>query len=111
MTVQGHQVVKTGQQRLVDCHTFRGNSYLRLGWEWVKSLLYRGWRLFSTLFLYRDVDPDSAIASQKQAQKSFEREFRVRNFLTPRSFVSQPGNQTVVTNQVGANSTLTTSYY
>ena len=36
LTAQGQEVVKTGQRRLVDCHTFRGNSYLRLGWEWIK---------------------------------------------------------------------------
>ena len=80
LTVQGQEVVKTGKRRLVDCHTFRGNSYLRLGWEWVKGVLYRAWRLFSTLSLSGDVDPEGALASQKQAQKSFEREFRVRTF-------------------------------
>lgn len=80
LTVQGQEVVKTGKRRLVDCHTFRGNSYLRLGWEWVKGVLYRGWRLFSTLSLSGDVDQDPAIASQKSAQKSLEREFRVRTF-------------------------------
>ncbi|MBE9002044.1 transposase [Nostoc sp. LEGE 12447] len=80
LTAQGQEVVKTGQRRLVDCHTFRGNSYLRLGWEWVKGVLHRGWRLFSTLSLSGDVDPNPVIASQKQAQKSLAREFRVRNF-------------------------------
>lgn len=80
LTVQGQEVVKTGRRRLVDCHTFRGNSYFRLGWEWVKGVLYRGWRLFSTLSLSGDVDQHPAIASQKPAQKSLEREFRVRTF-------------------------------
>ena len=80
LTVQGQEVVKTGKRRLVDCHTFRGNSYLRIGWEWVKGVLSRGWRLFSTLCLCGDVDPDPAIASQKQTQKFLEREFQVRNF-------------------------------
>ncbi|AUB42035.1 hypothetical protein COO91_08134 [Nostoc flagelliforme CCNUN1] len=42
--------------------------------------MHRGWRLFSTLSLSGDVDPNPAIASRKQAQKSLEREFRVRNF-------------------------------
>ncbi len=63
LTVQGQEVVKNGKRRLVDCHTFRGNSYLRLGWEWVKGVLYRGWSLFSTLFLCPDVDPEPAVAS------------------------------------------------
>ncbi len=51
-----------------------------LGWEWVKGVLYRGWRLFSTLSLSGDIDQHPAIASQKPAQKSLEREFRVRTF-------------------------------
>ncbi|MDZ4876907.1 MAG: hypothetical protein CLLPBCKN_006727 [Chroococcidiopsis cubana SAG 39.79] len=80
LTVQGQEVVKTGKRRLVDCHTFRGNSYLRLGWEWVKGVLSRGWRLFPTLCLCGDVAPEPAIASQKQTQKFLEREFQVRNF-------------------------------
>lgn len=64
----------------VDCHTFRGNSYLRIGWEWVKGVLYRGWKLFSILCLSGHPDPDIALASKKQAQKSLEREFRVLTF-------------------------------
>lgn len=80
LTAQGQEVVKTGQRRLVDCHTFRGNSYLRLGWEWIKGVLHRRWRLFSTVSLSGDADPYPAFASRKQAQKSLEREFRVRNF-------------------------------
>lgn len=80
LTVQGQQVVQAGKRRLVDCHTFRGNSYLRLGWEWVKGVLYRGWRLFPTLCLSGAVDQEPAIASKKHAQKSLEREFQVRTF-------------------------------
>lgn len=80
LTVQGQEVVKNGKRRLVDCHTFRGNSYLRLGWEWVRGVLYRGWRLFPTMNLCGDPDPQPAIASQKQAKQFFEREFRVRTF-------------------------------
>ncbi len=80
LTVQGQQVVASGKRRQVDCHTFRGNSYLRLGWEWVKGVLYRGWRLFPTLCLDGGIDPEPAIASRKQAQKQFEREFTARSF-------------------------------
>lgn len=80
LTVQGQEVVKTGKRRLVDCHTFRGNSYLRLGWEWIKGVLSRGWSLFPTLYLCGDADREPALASQKQAQKFLKREFQVRNF-------------------------------
>lgn len=80
LTVQGQQVVQAGKRRLVDCHWYRGNSYLRIGWEWVKGVLYRTWRLFPTLCLSGEIDPQRAIASQKHAQKMFEREFQVRSF-------------------------------
>lgn len=72
--------MQAGKRRLVDCHTFRGHSYLRLGWEWVKGVLDRGWRLFPTLCLSGAVDQEPAIASKKHAQKFLEREFQVRTF-------------------------------
>lgn len=80
LTVQGQQVVASGKRRLVDCHWYRGNSYLRLGWEWVKGVLSRGWKLFPTLCLSGAIDPEPAIASRKQEQKRLEREFKVKSF-------------------------------
>lgn len=35
LTVQGQQVVATGKRRWVDSHWQRGNSYLRIGWNWI----------------------------------------------------------------------------
>jgi hypothetical protein len=80
LTVQGQQVVQTGKRRFVDCHWYRGNSYLRLGCPGVRGVLSRGWKLFLTLKLSGNIDPQPAIASKKQVQKSFEREFKVRTF-------------------------------
>ena len=40
---QGTEVVKQGKRRLVDPHWFRGQSYLKIGWNWVKLALSRGW--------------------------------------------------------------------
>lgn len=36
VTAQGVEVIATGKRRWVDTHWFRGNSYFRIGWEWVK---------------------------------------------------------------------------
>lgn len=80
LTVQGQQVVATGKRRWVDCHWQRGNSYLRIGWNWVKGTLHRGWRLFRTFALQGQADLDPAIASNKQAQKQLEREFTVKSY-------------------------------
>lgn len=55
LTVQGQQVVATGKRRWVDCHWQRGNSYLRIGWNWVKGTLHRGWRSRSHLRFARDL--------------------------------------------------------
>jgi len=48
LVAQGTQVVTTNKRRWVDPHWLRGNSYLRIGWQWVKTALARGWVLFAT---------------------------------------------------------------
>jgi hypothetical protein len=63
LVAQGTQVVAQQKRRWVDPHWFRGNSYLRLGWQWVKSALARGWELFATLQLSGMPDPDPCRAS------------------------------------------------
>lgn len=84
LTVQGQQVVATGKRRWVDAHWQRGNSYLRIGWNWLKGVLHQGWRLFRTISLYGQSDSDPVFASTKQMQKQFEREFTTKSY----SFVS-----------------------
>ena len=39
VTAQGVEVVDSGRRRWVDTHWFRGNSYFRIGLEWVKTAL------------------------------------------------------------------------
>jgi hypothetical protein len=60
---QGTQVVAQQKRRWVDPHWLRGNSYLRLGWQWVKTALARGWELFATLHLSGVPDPEPCRAS------------------------------------------------
>lgn len=80
LTVQGQQVVAAGKRRWVDAHWQRGNSYLRIGWNWLKGVLHQGWRLFSTISLSGYADPEPASASKKQIQKQLEREFTVKSY-------------------------------
>lgn len=80
LTVQRQQVVATGRRRWVDAHWLRGNSYLRIGWNWAKGVLHQGWRLFTCLSLRGQADPNPAVASKKQTQKQLEREFTVKSF-------------------------------
>lgn len=80
LTVQGQQVVATGKRRWVDAHWNRGNSYFRMGWNWLKGCLHQDWHLFPTLALQGGADPEPAIASKKQSQQQFEREFTVKSY-------------------------------
>ena len=63
---QGTAVVAQGQRRLVDPHWFRGSSYLKIGWRWLKRALSRGWSLITALHLSSEPDPQPAMASRKQ---------------------------------------------
>jgi len=68
LVAQGTQVVATHKRRWVDPHWLRGNSYLRIGWQWVKTALTRGWALFATLHLSGTPDPEPARASASQSE-------------------------------------------
>jgi Transposase DDE domain len=70
LVAQGTQVVQTNKRRWVDPHWFRGTSYLRIGWQWVKTALARGWALFATLHLSGAPDPEPSRASAAQSKLS-----------------------------------------
>lgn len=81
LTLQGTAVVAQGKRRWIDPHWERGNSYLRIGWNWAKSALATGWLKFETFCLIGNFDPAPPIASRKQhQQKLYTREFQVRSF-------------------------------
>ena len=70
LVAQGTQVVAAKKRRFIDPHWLRGNSYLRLGWQWVKTALTRGWELFATLGLSGQPDPEPARASLAHPAKA-----------------------------------------
>jgi hypothetical protein len=79
LVAQGTEVVTEGKRRWVDAHWFRGQSYLKIGWGWVKLALSRGYELTTSLHLPAEADPAPAMASkiqQKQAQPFFTLEFQ-----------------------------------
>ena len=75
LTAQGVQVVKTNRRRLVDPHWFRGSSYLKIGWNWVKRSLSKGENLCTGLALSPEPDPEVAMASRKQHLKRTQPRF------------------------------------
>lgn len=62
----GTELVHHEKRRWVDPHWFRGNSYLRLGWQTVKHALTKGWPLLQRLALSPLPDPEPSIASRSQ---------------------------------------------
>ena len=72
---QGTQVVQEGKRRLVDAHWFRGSSYLKIGWHWVKRSLSRGEKLQTCLALSPKPDPEPAMASRRQHRKRTQPRF------------------------------------
>jgi hypothetical protein len=81
VTAQGIAVVESGRRRWVDTHWFRGNSYFRIGFEWVKAALQEGWRLVQRVRFLHNRDPEPAMASRRQHQRTKQRlEFKVCSF-------------------------------
>lgn len=81
VTAQGVQVVESGQRRRVDPHWFRGNSYFRIGWDWVKTSLEQGWQLIQSIGFSSCNDPEPAMASRSQHQRrSLSLEFQVLTY-------------------------------
>ena len=78
---QGVKVVDSGQRRWVDSHWFRGNSYFRIGWDWIKASLINGWKLIRSVTFSGNQDPDPAISSLKQhEQRLYRLEFKVKTY-------------------------------
>jgi hypothetical protein len=77
LVLQGVQVVDSGKRRQVDAHWKRGMSYLKLGWNWIRLAITHQWKIQVYPFLSCSPDPQPAIASQRQQDHAFNREFTV----------------------------------
>lgn len=81
VTAQGVAVVESGQRRRVDPHWFRGNSYFRIGWDWIKAAFEQGWQLIESVCLHSSYDPQPSMASRRQHdQRCYRLEFKIRTF-------------------------------
>ncbi|MEM9093154.1 MAG: transposase [Cyanobacteria bacterium P01_F01_bin.53] len=78
VTAQGGQVVANKQRRWVDPHWFRGNSYFRIGWDWLKASALNGWHIIQNVTFFSHRDPEPAIVSRKHHEKhAYRLEFKV----------------------------------
>ena len=81
VTAQGVDVVESGRRRWVDPHWFRGNSYFRIGIDWVKTALESGWRLIRQVGFTGNSDPQPAMASRTQHQhRAYQIEFKILTY-------------------------------
>jgi Transposase DDE domain len=69
LVAQGTAVITKGKRRWVDAHWFRGQSYLKIGWGWIKLAISRGYELITSVHLSSEADPVPAMASKTQHQK------------------------------------------
>ena len=81
LVLQGVQFVASGKRRQVDAHRNRGMSYLKLGWNWIRLALTQQWNIQVYPFLSSLPDPQPAVASKRQRDDSFNREFTVLSRL------------------------------
>jgi hypothetical protein len=80
LTAQGVEVVTAGERRRVDPHWFRGSSYFKIGWNWIKMALNRGWPIISAISFTTNQDLDPAKASHFQhKQKAYRIQFVVHD--------------------------------
>jgi hypothetical protein len=77
LVLQGVQVVASGKRRQVDTHWNRGMSYLKIGWNWIRLAITHQWKIQVYRCLSSLHDPQPALASSRQHNDSFEREFTV----------------------------------
>lgn len=70
LVCQGVATVAAGKRRYVDPHWFRGQSYARIGWNWICRACARGEALIGTLTLLTLHDPEPAKASKRQIDRS-----------------------------------------
>src|SRR5512143_1106542 len=73
LVCQGAAVVASGQRHRVDTQWFRGHSYLRLGWDWLRYALAHGKALLGRLSLGSLQDPEPAKASRRQDRQQRDR--------------------------------------
>jgi hypothetical protein len=69
LSAVGTEIVEFGERRWVDPHWFRGSSYLKIGWRWIRQCLVQGWELPTDLYLSDATDPHPAISSRRQAEQ------------------------------------------
>ena len=81
VTAQGIQVVTDNKRRWVDTHWSRGNSYFRIGWDWLKTAVMTGWHIICRVSFSSNRDADPVVVSrQHHEQQTYRFEFKVLTY-------------------------------
>ena len=81
LSLQGARVEAGGRRTEADPHWFRGLSYFRIGWNWIKRALEHGERILQAWVFPKHFRPAPAQASRKQHQallRQRSQRFRLR---------------------------------
>jgi hypothetical protein len=68
LSLQGTQVEAEGRRLEANPHWFRGLSYFKIGWNWIKRTLEYGEKILQALVFPKHFRPTHAQASRKQHQ-------------------------------------------
>lgn len=80
LTAQGIEVVESGQRQRVDVHWFRGNSFLRIGWDWLRRALITPLKLIDRVYFSGNFSLDPVIISLRQLEALPDNLFQPNTF-------------------------------
>ena len=69
--------IKRSFQFQLEGQWHRGMSYLKIGWNWIRLAITHQWHIQVEPFLPSLSDPQPAMASKRQQERVFQREFTV----------------------------------
>lgn len=78
LTAQGLEVVETGERQQVDVHWLRGNSFLRIGWDWIRRALVKPCQLIAQVRFLGSFEADPVVPSLKYLSDCCSLEFTVQ---------------------------------
>ena len=83
LTAQGLAVVEAGNRVQVDVHWLRGNSFFRIGWDWIRRALLEPRQLIARVRFLGSFEADPVVPSLKYLEDRFLLEFTVKTLAYP----------------------------
>ncbi|MEM9092657.1 MAG: transposase [Cyanobacteria bacterium P01_F01_bin.53] len=84
LTAQGLEVVEAGSRPQVDVHWLRGNSFFRIGWDWIRRALIEPRQLISQVRFLGSFEVDPVVPSLKSLENRCLLEFTAKTLAYPK---------------------------